>query len=45
MWSKNLKLAQDLAAVDNVCAPIVDFIVASVLPEVGVSGSPPEPLC
>jgi len=38
MWSKDLKLAQDLAAVHNVPAPIVDFIVANVLPEVGANG-------
>lgn len=38
MWSKDLKLAQDLAAVHNVPAPIVDFIVANVLPEVGAKG-------
>jgi 3-hydroxyisobutyrate dehydrogenase-like beta-hydroxyacid dehydrogenase len=38
MWSKDLKLAQNLAAVNNVPAPIVDFIVANVLPEVGANG-------
>ena len=38
MWSKDLKLAQDLAAVNNIPAPIVDFIVANVLPEVGANG-------
>ena len=38
MWSKDLKLAQNLAAVNGVPAPIVDFIVANVLPEVGANG-------
>jgi 3-hydroxyisobutyrate dehydrogenase-like beta-hydroxyacid dehydrogenase len=38
MWSKDLKLAQNLAAVNDVPAPIVDFIVANVLPEVGANG-------
>jgi 3-hydroxyisobutyrate dehydrogenase len=38
MWSKDLKLAQNLAEVNNVPAPIVDFIVANVLPEVGANG-------
>jgi 3-hydroxyisobutyrate dehydrogenase-like beta-hydroxyacid dehydrogenase len=38
MWSKDLKLAQSLAAVHNIPAPIVDFIVANVLPEVGRNG-------
>jgi 3-hydroxyisobutyrate dehydrogenase len=38
MWSKDLKLAQGLAAVNHVPAPIVDFIVANVLPEVGANG-------
>ena len=38
MWSKDLRLAQDLAAVHDVPAPITDFIVANVLPEVGANG-------
>lgn len=38
MWSKDLKLAQNLAAVHDISAPIVDFIVANVLPEVGANG-------
>ncbi len=38
MWSKDLKLAQNLAAMHGVPAPIVDFIVANVLPEVGANG-------
>lgn len=38
MWSKDLQLAQNLAAVHNVPAPIADFIVANVLPEVGANG-------
>jgi 3-hydroxyisobutyrate dehydrogenase-like beta-hydroxyacid dehydrogenase len=38
MWSKDLKLAQNLAAMHDVPAPIVDFIVANVLPEVGANG-------
>jgi 3-hydroxyisobutyrate dehydrogenase len=38
MWSKDLKLAQGLAALHSVPAPIVDFIVANVLPEVGANG-------
>ena len=38
MWSKDLKLAQNLAEVNNVPAPIVDFIVANVLPEGGANG-------
>jgi 3-hydroxyisobutyrate dehydrogenase-like beta-hydroxyacid dehydrogenase len=38
MWSKDLKLAQGLAALHGVPAPIVDFIVANVLPEVGANG-------
>jgi 3-hydroxyisobutyrate dehydrogenase-like beta-hydroxyacid dehydrogenase len=38
MWSKDLKLAQNLATVNDVPAPIVDFIVATVLPEVGANG-------
>jgi len=38
MWSKDLKLAQGLAALHGVLAPIVDFIVADVLPEVGANG-------
>jgi 3-hydroxyisobutyrate dehydrogenase-like beta-hydroxyacid dehydrogenase len=38
MWSKDLKLAQNLAAVHDVRAPIADFIVANVLPEVGANG-------
>jgi 3-hydroxyisobutyrate dehydrogenase-like beta-hydroxyacid dehydrogenase len=38
MWSKDLKLAQNLAAANNVPAPIVDFIVADILPEVGANG-------
>src|SRR5260370_418369 len=38
MWAKDLRLAQNLAAVNNVPAPIVDFIVAKVLPEVGANG-------
>ena len=35
---KDLKLAQNLAAVHDVPAPIVDFIVANVLPEVAANG-------
>jgi 3-hydroxyisobutyrate dehydrogenase-like beta-hydroxyacid dehydrogenase len=38
MWSKDLKLAQNLAAVNDVPAPIVNFIVENVLPEVGANG-------
>lgn len=38
MWSKDLRLAQGLAALHGVSAPIADFIVASVLPEVGANG-------
>jgi len=38
MWAKDLRLAQDLAAVNHIPAPIVDFIVANVLPEVGENG-------
>jgi len=38
MWAKDLRLAQDLAAVNHVPAPIVDFIVANVLPDVGENG-------
>ena len=38
MWSKDLKLAQGLAALHGVPAPIADFIVANVLPEVGANG-------
>jgi 3-hydroxyisobutyrate dehydrogenase-like beta-hydroxyacid dehydrogenase len=38
MWAKDLRLAQDLAAVNHITAPIVDFIVANVLPEVGENG-------
>jgi 3-hydroxyisobutyrate dehydrogenase len=38
MWSKDLKLAQNLAAGHDIPAPIVDFIVANVLPEVGANG-------
>jgi hypothetical protein len=38
MWSKDLKLAQNLAAAHDIPAPIVDFIVANVLPEVGANG-------
>ena len=38
MWSKDLKLAHNLAAVNDVPAPIVDFIVGNVLPEVGANG-------
>jgi 3-hydroxyisobutyrate dehydrogenase-like beta-hydroxyacid dehydrogenase len=38
MWSKDLRLAQGLAALYSVPAPIVDFIVAKVLPEVGENG-------
>ena len=35
---EGLKLAQDLAVVHNVPAPIVDFIVANLLPEIGPNG-------
>jgi 3-hydroxyisobutyrate dehydrogenase-like beta-hydroxyacid dehydrogenase len=38
MWSKDLKLAQGLAALHGAPAPIADFIVANVLPEVGANG-------
>jgi 3-hydroxyisobutyrate dehydrogenase len=38
MWSKDLQLAQGLAALHSVPAPIVDFIVAKILPEVGENG-------
>jgi 3-hydroxyisobutyrate dehydrogenase-like beta-hydroxyacid dehydrogenase len=38
MWAKDLRLAQDLAAVNHIPAPIVDFIVANVLPDVGENG-------
>jgi 3-hydroxyisobutyrate dehydrogenase-like beta-hydroxyacid dehydrogenase len=38
MWSKDLKLAQGLAALHGVPAPIADFIVANVLPEVSANG-------
>jgi len=38
MWAKDLRLAQDLAAVNHIPAPIVDFIVANVLLDVGENG-------
>jgi 3-hydroxyisobutyrate dehydrogenase len=38
MWAKDLKLAQNLAATNDVRAPIVNFIVSDVLPEVGANG-------
>jgi 3-hydroxyisobutyrate dehydrogenase len=38
MWSKDLRLAQDLAAANDVPAPIAGFIMANVLPEVRTNG-------
>jgi 3-hydroxyisobutyrate dehydrogenase len=38
MWSKDLKLAQALAAANDVNAPIVNFIVSDVVPELGANG-------
>jgi 3-hydroxyisobutyrate dehydrogenase len=38
MWSKDLKLAQNLAAVHEVQAPIADFMVDKIVPDVGATG-------
>ena len=38
MWSKDLKLARGLAALHEVPAPIADFMVAGMLPQVGTNG-------
>ena len=38
MWSKDLKLALDLAEANAVPAPIAEFIVADVVPEVRANG-------
>jgi 3-hydroxyisobutyrate dehydrogenase-like beta-hydroxyacid dehydrogenase len=38
MWSKDLKLAHDLAEANGVAAPLLGFIVSDIIPDVGANG-------